>query len=88
MALPVSSFDFALKDGLKEIPIEQRSDNEVKFISGLNGKGMQKVLLTPKDSPAANFAFDVTPARLVSALITEKGICKPNERSISQMFNL
>jgi methylthioribose-1-phosphate isomerase len=88
VALPGSSFDFALKDGLKEIPIEQRSDDEVKFISGLNGQGIQKILLTPTDSPAANFAFDVTPARLVSALITEKGICKPNERSIAKMFNL
>ncbi len=75
-----------MKDGLKEIPIEQRSDKEVKYINGLNGKGVQQVLLTPKDSPAANYAFDVTPARLVSALITEKGICQPNEKSITKMF--
>lgn len=87
VALPVSSFDFELEDGLKDIPIEQRSDHEVKYIYGLNDSGPQEVLLTPDKSPAANYAFDVTPARLVSALITERGICKPNERAITKMFD-
>ncbi|KAA3626619.1 MAG: S-methyl-5-thioribose-1-phosphate isomerase [Bacteroidetes bacterium] len=87
VALPVSSFDFELQDGLKEIPIEQRSDHEVKYIYGKNEHGTSEVLLTPAGSPVANYAFDVTPARLVSALITDRGICKANERSIVQMFS-
>lgn len=88
VALPESSFDFELRDGLAEIPIEERSGHEVKYIYGKNAQGPTEVLLTPEESPVANFAFDVTPARLVSALITDKGICKANERSISKLFNL
>lgn len=87
VALPVSSFDFALSDGLREIPIEQRSDREVKYIYGVNEHGPHEVLLTPSDSPVANYAFDVTPARLVSALITDRGICQSNEKSISRLFD-
>ncbi|MCB0650842.1 MAG: S-methyl-5-thioribose-1-phosphate isomerase [Saprospiraceae bacterium] len=87
VALPVSSFDFALSDGLREIPIEQRSGREVKYIYGVNEQGAQEVLLTPSDSPVANYAFDVTPARLVSALITDRGICQSNEKSIARLFD-
>jgi methylthioribose-1-phosphate isomerase len=86
VALPVSSFDFNLRDGLAEIPIEQRGDREVQYIKGQNEDGFTEVLLTPPGSPVANYAFDVTPARLVSALITDKGICKANERAISRLY--
>ena len=71
VALPSSTIDWKMKNGIKEIPIEQRNEEEVKFF---NNK-----LITCKNASVANYAFDVTPARLVTALITEKGICKPNK---------
>ena len=86
VALPSSSFDWKIRDGLQEIPIEQRDPNEIKYIQGRNGKEIQKVLLTPEASPAANYGFDVTPARLVSGLITERGICEASEEGILGLF--
>lgn len=87
VALPSSTFDFNLKNGVKEIPIEQREATEVKYIQGLNEEGtLTKVLLTPLESPALNYGFDVTPAHLVTGLITEKGICAANEKAISKLF--
>jgi methylthioribose-1-phosphate isomerase len=85
VALPSSSFDWELKDGL-QIPIEQRGGEEVKYIQGLHDGEVKKVLLTPEASPAANYAFDVTPARLVTGLITERGICRATEESILNLF--
>ena len=76
VALPSTTIDWSIRDGLKEIPIEERSQNEVKYIQGLHNDQLQKVLLTPADSPASNYGFDVTPARLVTALITEKEFVK------------
>jgi methylthioribose-1-phosphate isomerase len=78
VALPSSTFDWNLKDGVAEIPIEQRNPDEVRYIN--------EVLIPPKDSPAANYAFDVTPARLVTAFITERGICRANEEDIRRLF--
>jgi len=86
VALPSSTFDFSLGDGVKEIPIEQRGDEEVKYIQGFHDSEIKKVLLTPPDSPAANYAFDVTPARLVNGLITERGICEASEEGILGLF--
>jgi len=86
VALPSSSIDWQMTDGLKEIPIEERDGDEVRYMEGLCEGEIKKVLLTPETSPAANFAFDVTPARLVTALITERGICQPNKASIIQLF--
>lgn len=86
VALPSSSFDWNIRDGLQGIPIEQRSGEEVKFIQGLEDGVLKNVLLTPADSPAANYGFDVTPARLVSALITERGVCGANEAEIRRVF--
>lgn len=86
VALPSSSFDWEITDGIKEIPIEKRDGSEVHSINGLlNGK-IENVRLTPLDSPAVNFAFDVTPSRLITGLITERGICEANEKSIRQLF--
>lgn len=79
IAFPTSTIDWNTKDGIKEIPIEQRSEDEVKYIQGLCDGEIKKILLTPAESPAANYGFDVTPARLINGFITEKGICKPNE---------
>jgi methylthioribose-1-phosphate isomerase len=83
VALPSSSFDWEIRDGIKEIPIEERDPNEVKYIQGFSDSLVKKILLTK--STAANYAFDVTPARLITGLITEKGICKANEREISNL---
>lgn len=86
VALPSSSFDWKMRDGLKEIPIEERGSEEVKYADGLLDGKHAEVLLTPKDSPAANYGFDVTPHRLVTGLITERGICKATEKGIVQLF--
>ena len=86
VALPSSTFDWSARDGLADIPIEERPAEEVCFIEGLCDGEETMVRLLPKGSPAANPAFDVTPARLVSGLITERGICKANEESILGLF--
>jgi methylthioribose-1-phosphate isomerase len=86
VALPSSSFDWSAGDDLVDIPIEERSGNEVSSIEGLCDGDQASVRLVPADSPVANPAFDVTPARLVTGLITERGICKANEESILGLF--
>jgi len=86
VALPSSTFDWQISDGCKDILIEKRDENEVKYIQGLCDGELKTVLLTPKESPAANYAFDVTPARLITGLITERGICQPNKKSIFKLF--
>jgi methylthioribose-1-phosphate isomerase len=75
VALPTPTIDWTLKDGVKEIPIEERAPEEVTHISGMSDDGLVRTIrLTPKGTPAANFGFDVTPARLVTGLITERGV--------------
>ena len=86
VALPSSTFDWKIEDGLAGITIEQRDADEVKKISGLLGEKETEVLLTPETSDAANYAFDITPARLVTGLITERGVCGANKASIAEMF--
>jgi methylthioribose-1-phosphate isomerase len=83
---PYSSIDWTMRDGVKEIPIELRSEEEVKFIQGKQKGEIVKILLTPEGSPAANYAFDVTPARLVTGLITEKGVCEASEKGLTGLF--
>ncbi len=85
-ALPSSSFDWQMRDGVREIPIEQRDATEVRLIRGLHEGTIKEVLLTPPDSLAANYAFDVTPARLVTGLITERGICAASEEGVLGLF--
>src|SRR5216117_3348786 len=86
VALPSSSFDWTLRDGLKEIPIEQRSAEEVKQADGWFEGQQVEVRVAPEGSPAANYGFDVTPAHLVTGLITERGVCEANEKSIRAVF--
>ena len=86
VALPSSSFDWRLRDGLKEIPIEERSADEVKRADGLFDGRQVDVRVAPEGSPAANYGFDVTPAHLVTGLITERGLCEANEKSIRALF--
>jgi methylthioribose-1-phosphate isomerase len=87
VALPHSSIDWQIEDGIAEIPIEERDPDEVKRTSGLADDGrILEVLLTPEDSPALNYAFDVTPARLVTALITERGICPASAEGLARLY--
>jgi methylthioribose-1-phosphate isomerase len=87
VALPSSTFDWTLSDGIKEIPIEERDPDEVRFVQGLDGDGVTRnVLIPPLNSPAVNYAFDVTPARLVTGFITERGICKATPQDIQRLF--
>jgi methylthioribose-1-phosphate isomerase len=80
VAMPLSTLDLTLRDGLAEITIEQRSAREVTHVSGRDAAGrLTEVQLTPDGSPALNPAFDVTPARLVSGLITERGVLAADE---------
>ena len=86
VALPSSTFDWTLRDGVAEIPIEDRDPDEIRFIQGLAGNQVRSVLVPPADSPAGNPAFDVTPARLVTGFITERGVCGANEKEILDLF--
>jgi methylthioribose-1-phosphate isomerase len=86
VALPSSSFDWKIRDGLKEIPIEERGSEEVSHADGLHAGAHVEVRVAPESSPAANFGFDVTPRQLVTGLITERGICQANEQSILNLF--
>lgn len=87
VALPSTTIDWSIDDGLTGIPIEQRAAQEVTHISGLDENGtVQSVRLTPEASPAANYGFDVTPARLVTALITERGICAATAAGLAALF--
>ncbi len=86
VALPASSIDWEIEDALREIPIEERNSDEVKFVEGLSDGVIKKVLITPKNSAAKNYAFDVTPAKFVTGLITERGIAAANRESILNLF--
>ena len=86
-ALPISTIDWNISNGLNEIPIEARSPEEISFISGKNHIGeIQRVQITPDDTKCFNPSFDVTPSNLVTGLITEKGICKANLNSLKEMY--
>ncbi len=87
VAAPSPSIDWRVRDGLKEIPIENRSAREVTHLSGrLPDGSVATVALTPEGSGAVNPAFDVTPARLVTGLITERGIVKASESALRELF--
>jgi methylthioribose-1-phosphate isomerase len=86
VALPSSTFDWNIRDGVKDIPIEERDPDEIKFVYGLDQDRISRVLICPPASPAANFAFDVTPAKYVTGFITERGICKATEEEIRKLF--
>lgn len=85
VALPLSSIDWEIDDGLKEITIEERDPEEIKFVEGWHENKITSVSITPKKSKAANYGFDITPAKYVTALITEKGICKPDKNDLMKL---
>jgi len=87
VALPSPTIDWTLGDGIAGIPIEERDATEVTHLAGLAEDGsVVSVALTPDDSPAANFSFDVTPARLVTGLITERGVCPASADGLGNLF--
>ena len=87
VAVPSPSIDWTLHDGLREIPIEERSAREVTHLTGRLPDGtVATIALLPDGSRAANPAFDVTPARLVTGLITERGVCAANPDALSTLF--
>jgi methylthioribose-1-phosphate isomerase len=87
VALPSPTIDFSIDDGIKQIPIEQRSATEVTDMTGRTADGrIETVRIVPDGSPAANYAFDVTPARLVTGLITERGVLKPERAALASAF--
>jgi len=86
VALPSPTIDWSLDDG-RDVPIEQRDGFEVSHISGKTESGeIVMVQLTPDGSPVANYAFDVTPARLVTGLITERGLCEASKAGLAGLF--
>jgi methylthioribose-1-phosphate isomerase len=86
VALPGSTIDWSLEDGL-EIPIEERSGDELRRVRGRAPDGsLLEVDILPETSPAANFAFDVTPARLVTALVTERGVCEASAEGLCRLY--
>ena len=87
VALPSPTIDFAVHDGIRDIPIEQRSGAEVTDMTGRTADGrLETVRIVPQNSPVANYAFDVTPARLVTGLITERGVLKADRDSLAAAF--
>ncbi len=87
VALPSSTIDWTIRDGLKEIPIEERSAAEVTHLRGKTADGtIAEIQITPDGSPACNYGFDVTPARLVTGLITEQGVCAASAEGLQELF--
>ena len=87
VAAPISSIDFSISDGLKNIPIEERSTEEVSTIYGINSKGViDKIRIVPEKAKCKNYAFDITPAKYITKIITEKANVDPNPESISALL--
>jgi methylthioribose-1-phosphate isomerase len=87
VGLPSPTIDFSIADGVAEIPIEQRAADEVATVTGRTADGrVETVRIVPESSPVANYGFDVTPARLVSGLITERGIIAPQRDALAAAF--
>ena len=86
VALPSSTIDWSIKDS-KNIPIEERDPAELSFIEGLDkDKKLQKILIYPQKSKSLNLAFDITPAKYVTGLITENGVCTASEKGLKELF--
>lgn len=87
VALPSTTLDWSISDGLKEIPIEERNQDEVRYMIGKNSDGkIDSVLICPETTQASNYGFDVTPAHLVTKLITERGVCDASEAGLLSLF--
>ncbi len=86
VALPSSTFDWEISDGVREIPVEQRDETEVTTIEGWLDGVIQSIRLVPEHSPAANYGFDITPSRLITGLITERGVCAASAEGIFGLY--
>jgi methylthioribose-1-phosphate isomerase len=87
VSLPSPTIDFTVADGVTQIPIEQRGGEEVTHMTGRTSDGrIETVRIVPEGSPVANYGFDVTPGRLVTGLITERGVLKPDRASLAAAF--
>ncbi|MEQ8204576.1 MAG: S-methyl-5-thioribose-1-phosphate isomerase [Woeseia sp.] len=86
VALPSTTIDWDISDGVKDIPIEERDTREVSHIWGRNGSELLEVVTVGERTPISNFAFDVTPARLITGLITEHGVCAASEQGLTGLF--
>ena len=88
VAFPSSTFDFRIRDGVKEIPIEERDSGETRFVTGKTREGkIETVQICPDATPARNWGFDVTPAKFITGLITERGVCGANEKEITSLYS-
>jgi methylthioribose-1-phosphate isomerase len=87
VALPSSSFDFGIRSGIDDIPVEERDPAEITRVSGFYKGNIASVRISPENATAANYGFDITPAWLVTGFITERGICGANEKEIKKMFS-
>jgi methylthioribose-1-phosphate isomerase len=87
VALPGPTIDWTIRDGLADVPIEQRDAREVTHVIGRSGRGdIITVGITPEGTVAANYAFDVTPARLITGLVTERGLCPASESGLGKLY--
>ena len=87
VALPSPSIDWRIEDGVNEIPIEERDGSELSHMSGRLPDGtIAQVDIAPENSPMANYAFDVTPAHLITALVTERGVCAASSDGLRRLF--
>lgn len=87
VALPSSSIDWSMEEGVGCIEIELRHEEEIKYIDGIDEHGnYARILIAPAESPALNYAFDITPARLVTGFITERGICSATRAGLMKLF--
>ncbi len=86
VAAPSSSIDWKITDAAKEIEIEERDQNEVKYVQGFEDGKIRSVLISPDFTPASNYAFDITPAKYVTGLITERGICAASATGLKELF--
>ena len=86
MTLPSSTIDWIIVNS-KDIPIEERDSEELSYMEGLDENNqIKKILIYPKKSKSLNLAFDVTPAKYITGLITEKGICEPSNKGLKGLF--
>ena len=89
VCLPGSTIDWSISDGQREVPIEQRGPDEVTKVSGLLEDGnLAEVAISPAGTTVANYAFDVTPARLITALVTERGVLAANSDTLENAFGI
>ena len=87
VALPGPTIDWTIEDGLAQIPIEERAGAEVAEVTGITAEGdITSVRITPENSPLGNYAFDVTPARLITGLITERGVCPASREGLLALY--